>query len=227
MTREGAPETASGRAPAVKDPVSGNLAPGSSIPSDSGGASAGTAAATQSHPSSTMRAGQPTANQLLIDAVVNERASAEDRKSYAYRFRQDPVFRAQVLEAYKRYVSAESAAGRRKANLLAGIILVFAPELASLFVYQPSQNPSGDELVLHLRATALAHRVAGEALTELEGIEYSHRSRVQPDRSAPPANTSPRATPASLGTPLGSTPRAPRLSARREAKGPRPTTGDY
>jgi hypothetical protein len=187
MTREGAAETVSRRGPAVKDPVSGNLAPGSSVPSDSGCVSAATASATQFHPSFIMRAGQLTANQLLINAIVNERASAEDRKLYVYRFRQDAVFRAQVLKAYKRYSSAESAAERRKANLLAGIVLVFAPELASLFVYEPSRNPSGDELVLRLRATSIAHQVAGEALIELQGIGPE--------------------------TPLGSTPRAPRPSA--------------
>ncbi|ERF76447.1 hypothetical protein EPUS_07327 [Endocarpon pusillum Z07020] len=226
MTREGAAETAPGRGAAVKDPVSGNQAPVLSIPSDSRGASAGTAATTHSHPSSATKIDQPTADQLLIDAAVNDRASAEDRKLYAYKFTQDTLFRAQVLEAYRRYRSAKAAAERRKADLLAGIILVFAPELASLFVYEPHQNPSADELVLRLRATSLAHQVAGEALTELENIGYSHSSTAQPARSAPPANISPRATLASPVTPLGSTPRAPRPSARREAKGPRRTTGD-
>jgi hypothetical protein len=226
MTREGAAETAPGRGPAVKDPVSRNQAPRLSGPSDSRGASVGTAATTQPHPSSTTKIDQPTADQLLIDAAVNDRASADDRTLYAYKFREDTLFRAQVLEAYRRYGLAESAAERRKADLLAGIILVFAPELASLFVYGPSQDPSGDELVLRMRATSLAHRVAGEALTELEGIGHSHSSRAQLARSAPPANISPRATLASPVTPLGSTPRAPRPTARREAKGQRRTTGD-
>lgn len=222
-TREGAAETAPGRGPAVEDPVGGNQAPGLSIPSDSRGASAGTAATTQSHPSSITKIDRPTADQLLIDAAVSDRASAEDRKLYADRFRLDTLFRAQVLEAHRRYGLAKSAAERRKADLLAGIILVFAPDLASLFVYGPSQNPSGDELVLRMRATSLAHRVAGEALTELEGIGYSHSSGAQPARGAPPANISPRAT---LASPVTPTPRAPRPSARREAKGPRRTTGD-